>query len=78
VGMVGWAGVGLGDLRGLFQPEWFSDSLNCLFVGKTQVRMCLSWEPAAFQFWDAQLWRTWSPAVVMSPTALLLEASSCF
>jgi len=27
VGLVGWAGVGLGDLRDLFQPEWFCDSI---------------------------------------------------
>ena len=26
VGTVGWAGVGLGDLRGLFQPSRFYDS----------------------------------------------------
>jgi len=26
VGMVVWAGVGLGDLRGLSQPERFDDS----------------------------------------------------
>jgi len=25
---VGWGGVGLGDLRGLFQPEWFSVSMK--------------------------------------------------
>jgi len=26
VGMVGWVGVGLGELGGLFQPSWFYDS----------------------------------------------------
>lgn len=28
VGTVGWAGVGFGDLRGLFQPKWFCDATN--------------------------------------------------
>jgi len=26
VGMVGWAGVGIGDLRAIFQPQWCCDS----------------------------------------------------
>ena len=30
MGTVGWAGVGLGGLRGLFQPEWFYGSVNGL------------------------------------------------
>ena len=41
MGAVGWVGVGLGDLSGLFQPEWFGDSmkwwdvftLNCAVLG---------------------------------------------
>ncbi len=28
VGVVGWVGVGLEDLRGLSQPEWFCDSMK--------------------------------------------------
>ena len=32
VGMVGWVGVGLGDLRGHFYPEWFYDSTPALIV----------------------------------------------
>lgn len=28
LGMVGWAGVRPGDLRGVFQPEWFCDCVQ--------------------------------------------------
>ena len=37
VGMVGWVGLGLGDLRGLVQPECFCDSVFML-VGAEEVQ----------------------------------------
>ena len=50
VGMVGWVGLGLGDLRGLFQPEWFSDSMGHSWTGpKTSASACGS-------YWLLYLW----------------------
>mgnify|MGYP001852526754 CR=1 FL=1 len=30
MGRWGWAGVGLGDLRGIFEPKWFHNSVSMM------------------------------------------------